>query len=223
MGDIVRFRGRHARTSSRSASLRAARLAKASNVISDIPDDDAKRTMPGQWGLGMPRDRHPLTVESDCASAPATSPVPPQPSMIESQVRSIAAYSSQNANVSRFANCETTFLAEYAAISFMDGDDQDVARRLVAVRKKLGFESQTAFADKLDLTKSNYNPFETGERPLTIQVAKRIRQRFGVSVDYLLFGDIGQPKEGMALELGPRPKDDESPVKIKRPRKTRTG
>lgn len=87
----------------------------------------------------------------------------------------------------------------------MDSDDLDVARRLVAVREKLGFPSQVAFAEKLDLTKSSYNPFETGERPLPMQVAKRIRQRFGVSVDYLLFGDIGQPKEALAQELGPRP------------------
>lgn len=106
---------------------------------------------------------------------------------------------------------------------FMDSDDQDVAMRLVAVRKKLGFESQTAFADKLDLTKSTYNPFETGERPLTIQVAKRIRQRFGVSVDYLLFGDIGQPKEGMALELGPKPVTEQTATKAKRSRKSKSG
>lgn len=87
----------------------------------------------------------------------------------------------------------------------MDNDDHDVARRLVAVRESLGFKSQVAFAEKLDLTKSTYNPFETAERPLTMQVAKRIRQRFGISVDYLLFGDIGQPKEALAQELGPTP------------------
>lgn len=105
----------------------------------------------------------------------------------------------------------------------MENDDQDVARRLIAVRKKLGFEEQTAFAEELGLTKSTYNPFETGKRSISIQVTKRIRQRFGVSVDYLLFGDIGQPKEALAQELGPRPSNKPKAPAAKRPKKSKAG
>jgi len=103
----------------------------------------------------------------------------------------------------------------------MAWDNKDAALRLIAVRESLGFKNQDDFAEKLDLTKSTYNPFETGKRSLSMQAARRIRERFGVSVDYLLFGDIGQPKEALAQELGPRP--GAKPTKTpKRQRKART-
>lgn len=105
----------------------------------------------------------------------------------------------------------------------MSSDNKDVAARLIAVREALGFKEQTLFAAKLDLTKSTYNPFETGKRHLSMQVAKRIRERFGISVDYLLFGDIGQPKEAMALALGPRPIVKPPAPPAKRPKKSKTG
>lgn len=97
----------------------------------------------------------------------------------------------------------------------MIGGDEEIPQRLVALRKRLGFDKQSDFADALGLGKNVYNPFEKGTRPLTLDVARRIRRRFGVSIDWLLFGDIGQPNEPLALELGPNP-NSEAPSKPKR-------
>lgn len=98
----------------------------------------------------------------------------------------------------------------------MSGDD-DIIQRLVAARRKLGFEKQSEFAKALGLGKNVYNPFEKGTRPLTLDVARRIRKRFGISVDWLLFGDVGQPNEALAIELGPNPNGEliEKPGRVR--------
>lgn len=97
----------------------------------------------------------------------------------------------------------------------MIGNDDDIPQRLVALRKRLGYEKQSDFAAALDLGKNVYNPFEKGTRPVTIDLVRRIRRRFGISVDWLLFGDVGQPNEPLALELGPNP-GPEAQIKPKR-------
>jgi DNA-binding XRE family transcriptional regulator len=101
------------------------------------------------------------------------------------------------------ATCETTFRESYVPIGDME-DDQDIIARLIAIRTREGM-SQSEFAEALGLSKTIYNPFERGKRPLTLDAARRIRRRFGYSVDWLLFGDIGQPNETVARELGPQP------------------
>lgn len=82
--------------------------------------------------------------------------------------------------------------------------DPDIARRLVAVREHFE-ESQVDFAEKLNMAKNTLNGYETAKRPLTIEAARRIRDRFGISVDWLLFGDIGQPSHDLVIMLGPAP------------------
>lgn len=218
MAIVLRFPRAHARASSKSASLRAAKLAKASNVTSDLPRASAIRTTPGQWGLGMPRERHPLTVLSDCVSSPATSPVPPQASMIESQVISMTDTIVRKLRTCQaLAICETTIRAGSGQILPMD-TDRDVARRLIAVREHFTL-SQVAFAGKLHIAKNTLNGFETAKRPLTMETAKRIRQRFGVSVDWLLFGDVGQPSHDLVIQLGPAPEVEKDTAALQPPAK----
>lgn len=204
MGIVVRFPRRHARASLHSANFRDAKSAKASNVTQELERSSAKRTMPGQWGLGMPLDLQPLTVLSDCPSEPATSPVPPHASIIASQVGSMADHIVRKLRTCQaVAKRETTIRAQNVPILYMD-TDHDVAIRLIAVRERRNL-SQVEFAEKLHIAKNTLNGFETAKRPLTLQTAKLIRKRFGVSVDWLLFGDVGQPGHDIALELGPTP------------------
>lgn len=82
--------------------------------------------------------------------------------------------------------------------------DVDVGRRLIAFRETRGM-NQVQFADELSIAKNTLNGYETGERPLPAEKAKRIRERFGVSLDWLLYGDIGQPGYEIAVKLGPKP------------------
>jgi transcriptional regulator with XRE-family HTH domain len=80
--------------------------------------------------------------------------------------------------------------------------DMEVANRLVALREKLEMD-QTSFAKSLGIEKNTYNAYERGKRPLTIETAKKIRKRYGISVDWLLFGDIGQPNHQFLLSIDP--------------------
>ena len=61
--------------------------------------------------------------------------------------------------------------------------------RLKRLRLALGFRTQVEFAKKIGIEKNTYNPFETGKRPLTFEVACSIRRKFKIPVDYLFWGD----------------------------------
>lgn len=65
--------------------------------------------------------------------------------------------------------------------------------------------NQVQFAEKLNIAKNTLNGYETGERPLPAEKARRLRERFGISLDWLLYGDIGQPGYEVAVKLGPKP------------------
>jgi len=65
--------------------------------------------------------------------------------------------------------------------------------------------NQVQLAGELNIAKNTLNGYETGERPLPAEKAKRIRERFGISLDWLLYGDIGQPGYEIAVKLGPKP------------------
>ena len=105
-----------------------------------------------------------------------------------------------------FANRETTFFNGCGLVPPVMDTDDDIARRLVAVRQYIAHGiSQQEFAKSIGLEKNVYNPFEKGKRPLTIDAAKKIRRRWGVSVDWLLFGDFGLDQRETLQRLGPAP------------------
>lgn len=95
--------------------------------------------------------------------------------------------------------------------------DLEVSNRLAALREKLKLD-QASFAKSLGIEKNTYNAYERGKRPLTIETAKKIRKRYGISVDWLLFGDIGQPNHQFLLQIEqPVQSAKREPVRKKRP------
>lgn len=64
-----------------------------------------------------------------------------------------------------------------------------IAGRLARTREALGFESQEAFAATLGLGKGTYNPFETGKRRISLDVAIRLREVHKISLDWTYCGD----------------------------------
>jgi transcriptional regulator with XRE-family HTH domain len=83
--------------------------------------------------------------------------------------------------------------------------DQDIARRLIAIRDHFGL-SQVAFARGLNIAKNTLNGYETSSRSLTLETAKRIHRRYGISIDWLLFGAIGQPSHELVVKFGSLPR-----------------
>lgn len=206
MSNVVRFRRRkrrrHARTSSREP-----RVASNFSVTFLFPEDEANSASAAQCGPGMPRLRQPLTVESDCPSAAATTPVPPRYSMMASEL-SITPHLVRAARTSQeLARCETTFSSGYVAIAGMEPDsDQAVGRRIIALRNRANLQQQQ-LASQLNITKSTLSAYESGDRPLTMESARRLRRRFGVTVDWLMFGDMQATGTALMLSIGPEPAD----------------
>jgi len=104
-----------------------------------------------------------------------------------------------------FANCETTFFDVCGPIDPMELDsDEAVGRRIIALREKAQLQQQT-LAKQLNITKSTLNAYEKGKRPLTMESCRRLRRRFGITTDWLLFGDMHVAAANLMLEIGPEP------------------
>jgi transcriptional regulator with XRE-family HTH domain len=82
--------------------------------------------------------------------------------------------------------------------------DEAVGKRIIALRELTGLQQQQ-LAKQLHMAKSTLNGYETGDRPLTVESIRRLRRRFGVTVDWLLFGDMQATGRNLMLEIGPEP------------------
>jgi transcriptional regulator with XRE-family HTH domain len=68
-------------------------------------------------------------------------------------------------------------------------DNKRIGRRLEAIRKALGFDSQEEFALEIGLDKSTYSSLKTGTRRLSLDTALLLRNQYRIPLDYLYFGD----------------------------------
>ena len=64
-----------------------------------------------------------------------------------------------------------------------------ISGRLERTRLALGFPSQEAFARTLGYGKGTYNPWETGERRISLDAAIRLREVHKISLDWTYCGD----------------------------------
>lgn len=99
----------------------------------------------------------------------------------------------------------------------MEPDSNEaVGKRIIALRKRAGLEQQQ-LAHQIHVTKSTLNAYERGKRVLTSESAKRLRRRFGVTVDWLFFGDMQVTGHDLMLQIGPEP-EVEAPKKVRKVR-----
>jgi transcriptional regulator with XRE-family HTH domain len=93
--------------------------------------------------------------------------------------------------------------------------DKDIGRRIVALREHHQ-KTQTEFADSISTANNTLSEYESGKRHLPLEKAKRICERWGASLDWLINGSIGQPGYELAVKLGPKPKiADDAKVAVK--------
>ena len=72
------------------------------------------------------------------------------------------------------------------------------ANRLREIRLNMGV-SQETFAEYLDISLSAYKKIESTENGISVNILKKLKERFNVSSDYLLFGEYKSASE--ALEI----------------------
>lgn len=94
--------------------------------------------------------------------------------------------------------------------------DEAVGKRIIALRERTGLQQQQ-LAKQLHMAKSTLNGYESGDRPLTVESIRRLRRRFGVTADWLLFGDMQVTGRDLMLEIGPDA-DDAVPKKVRKVR-----
>lgn len=73
----------------------------------------------------------------------------------------------------------------------MGDNPRQIARRVRLTRLALGFETQARFTAYLGINNGLYNTFEkpTSGRRISLAAAFKIRERFGVSLDWIYCGD----------------------------------
>jgi DNA-binding XRE family transcriptional regulator len=75
-----------------------------------------------------------------------------------------------------------------------------IGRRLLRTRQALKL-SQAEFCRQIGVERNLYNPFEKGRRRITIDVAMKIRDRYGVTLDWIYAGDPHALPSGLYHQL----------------------
>lgn len=76
-------------------------------------------------------------------------------------------------------------------------NEKRIARteRLKSIRLLLGF-TQKQFAERLEMSREGYQKLERGENNISLDVLEKLKTVYGVSADYLLYGEF-QDEEKM--------------------------
>lgn len=70
----------------------------------------------------------------------------------------------------------------------MVDSNEEIARRLVRLRKTLRL-SQADMCRRLGVAPNRWNQYESGMRRITLEVAGKLRDTFGITADWVFFGD----------------------------------
>lgn len=68
-------------------------------------------------------------------------------------------------------------------------DNAKIGKRLERLRVALGWPNQAEFCRKLGIAANRWNQYENGSRRITLDVVNKLRLKFGVTADYIYFGD----------------------------------
>lgn len=87
-----------------------------------------------------------------------------------------------------------------AMLEHLEDKPEAVAARLQRVREVLGL-SKKEFAERVGLSEQSYGTFENARRDLTLQAAKKIRKTYGVSLEFIYFGNKDDLPHKIAKQL----------------------
>ena len=189
MGTVIKLHI-HART----AVLRGSSSASTSRVIPFTRRFFANSSTNNQLAAGIePRARHVETTDLFTPRSSAIPQVPPSASTMSSTVGN--AGRTLVSATRTFEETEQLFTGRQSSVPSRNANGVDmpmtpknIGRRLVKTREALRL-SQAEFCRQIGVERNLYNPFEKGRRRITIDVAMKIRDRYGVTLDWIYAGD----------------------------------
>ncbi len=191
MGVVLGFPKHQARASD---CVRASR----SKVTSFTLLRFARSKMAGQRFGGMPRSRQLLTTGGSSPSAAATFVVPPKALMMPSSSMSDLYFTDRE--VVKPHVLSSDFADEVAASLGMARDLKSVAHRLLVLRAWLDL-SQKDLCAQIGVGTNNYSPFENAKRKIPNEIATKLVDRYGVTLDWIYLGDMRGMTGQMQAEL----------------------
>jgi len=188
MPNIVRFPAHQARAS----------LANRSKVTAFTLLRFARSSSAGQRFGGIPRSRQLLTTGGLTPSAAATFFVPPRASMMSSSgMRSL--YFTDREVVKPHV-LSSAFDPDMLALSGMSRTLDAIAFRLLTLRAWRDL-SQKDFCAEIGVGTNHYSPFENAKRRIPLEIATKLVERYGVTLDWLYLGDMRGMTGQMQAEL----------------------
>lgn len=165
------------------------------------------RDKASQWPEGMPLVRQTETVGTASDSACATALVPPRASMTESGVIMESTLVCTMQTCQGFATCQPTTAAKCDAIGRMIDPREIIVWRLEGLKASYMPEGATdqAFAEAIGLDKSTYSSIKKCERNLSFETGCYIKEKWGISLDWLFYGDLQQSAVQVMAGIGQRP------------------
>lgn len=148
----------------------------------------------------MPRRRQVQTVESCTPSSAAISTFLPSLSKA-SLVVMMSIIVGNLPTCQGLAQLRLTGSPVHVPIDDMATEAKAIGSRLYRTRLALGYKHPIDFARHLGVDKGDYSKFEAGKKPLTLRVARIIKKRFGVSLDWIMDGDIHTLRRDLAEQI----------------------
>jgi hypothetical protein len=192
MGSVVAFPKHQARTSAGLAR------ANRSKVTSFTLLRFARSKIAGQRFGGMPRSRQLLTTGGSSPRAAATFVVPPKALMIPSS--SMPSLYFTDREVVKPHVLSSDFVAGLATLSDMPRTLDAIAFRLLTLRAWRDL-SQKDFCAEIDVGTNHYSPFENAKRRIPLEIATKLVERYGVTLDWIYLGDLRGMTGQMQAEL----------------------
>jgi transcriptional regulator with XRE-family HTH domain len=81
-------------------------------------------------------------------------------------------------------------------------DLRQIAARLTLLRKALRL-SQAELCRQTEIAPNQWNQFETGKRRITLEVAAKLKERYGASLDWIYVGDSAGIPQALLGQLFP--------------------
>ena len=81
---------------------------------------------------------------------------------------------------------------------------RECADRITRTRLALGFKTQTAFAKEIGVRSDLYNPFENAVRRVSLAAAFKIRDKFGIPLDWIYCGNASRLPAALSRALKER-------------------